>query len=804
MAKIYIDISDLLKARYLSGIQRVVRTVCHELAELKPADIVLLSCQADPEKFRIVPLDYFERRFVNGDNEAELPSNLEELSIDSIAAGSVFLDLDSFWDVPLKRTVLVPELKARGIKWLVYVYDVCPVSMPQYSHPNTVFQFIEYIGTIIGHADGIIVSTHDTASALKQLCLDLGRKCPPLSVSSLGCDFREKEYVSHPDEEVVAALKGKRFVLSVGTIEPRKNQSLLIDAFDAQLFAEDLSLVLVGRIGWNCSDIKTRIDASPFNGSQLFHFSGIDDDTLVWLYANAFATAMPTLAEGFGLPVVESLLHGTPTLVSDIPVMREIGGGCALYFDNRDERDFAHLVDSLLSDEAAYADARAKAASYVGVTWHEVGERIVQAIDMLAPPMRKPLANVRQLVLLTARFEDAQTLLPYINRLMPFIEEVLLICPDELAARGAELEGGRLRLSFLSDSEILDGQPLPEDHAKRNFYLRCLAMKSDLLDDVFIMSDDDYRPMTTITRDVFVDENHYKGYYSYDLRKWLGSTSGFSSFDKAVFAEREFLRENGYPMKQYACHMPQIIDKSIFLEMLAAHPGMETKGYLDWDVYFNFLQAQYPSLLEVLPHVALCWPGAPTDWPVRVKQPRYLYENHYAHLYGEKGLFAGIPDTLDGDYEENCRKKIARYDAKIVQFMGWQRQFDDYTRLYEKRHGLRPFFKVRVRDDGIVIRMPDWVDLPSGGFVRIPVRLVGNCEGVQVRYRLKDAHGNVILDIKDRPVRIVPEPPILSLPVFTAPGMAFFELYTVRGDAEYSASTPICRDKPVEAPAAQN
>ena len=798
MTKIYIDISDLLKDRYLSGIQRVVRSVCHELAALRPNEVVLLSCRTDPKTFWIVPEEFFERRFVEGDNEVELPADLAELSIDDIEAGSVFLDLDSFWDVPLKRSVLVPELKARGIKWVAYVYDVCPVVQPQFSHPNTVFQFIEYIGTIIGHADRIIVSTNDTASALRQLCSELGRQCPPLSVSSLGCNFKRVETGVQPDEAVVSALEGKRYVLYVGTIEPRKNHSLLIDAFDADLFAKGLSLVLVGRVGWNCADIKERIDSSPYMGSQLLHFSGIDDATLEWLYSHAFVTAMPTFGEGFGLPVVESLLHGVPPLVSDIPVMREVGGEAALYFDNRDERDFVRLLNGLISDESAYVAARAKASSYIGVTWREVGERIDKALRQLEPPPRKPLCNVRQLVLLTARFEDAQTLLPYIDRFMPFIENVLLLCPDELAARKDDFNCGRLKLSFLCDSQILAGNPLPEDHAKRNFFLRCLAMKSNLLDDVFIMSDDDYRPMTTIQRDVFVDESSYKGYYSYDLRDWLGSTSGFSSFDKAVFGEREFLRENGYPTKQYACHMPQIIEKAIFLEMLAAHPGIELKGYLDWDVYFNFLQARYPSLLEVRPHVALCWPGSATDWPVRVKQPQYLYENHYAHLYGEKGIFAGIPDSLDGDYEEHCRQKIARYDAKIVQFMGWQRQYDDYVRLYKKRHGLLPFFKVRVRDDAVSIKMPEWVDLPAGGFVRIPVHLVGDCEGLQLRYRLRDAAGNVLLDIKDRPVRIVPEPPILSLPVFTTPGMASFELYAVRGETKCSASAPICQDRPME------
>ena len=796
MTKIYIDISHLVLARFVSGIQRVVRSVCRELLESHSAEVVFLNEGRDLCSFCVVPPDYFLRRFVNGDEEAELPPDCQAITLDEIEGGSIFLDFDAVWNSPMKRSSLVPELKARGIKWIAYVYDVCSITLPQCASENTIFNFIEYLGTAIRHADAVIVSTKTIGEAFGKLCESIGRKCPPVFVSWLGCDFKPPEDGAVPDGDVVEALKGKRYVLAVGTLEPRKNQALLFDAFTNVLFDRDVSLVLVGKVGWNVDALLECISASPEYGRRLFHFCDRNDATLSWLYDHAFATAMPTLDEGFGLPLVESLLKGVPAIVSDIPVLREVGGDFPVYFDNRDADAFVRAVSELMDDEARYAALKSRLANFRGVTWREVAGRIYAAAQRCIPPARHPRTEVRQLVLLTARFDDAQALLPYVDRFMPFIDRVLLLCPDELAARRAELDGGRLSLSFLCDSQILAGEPLPEDHAKRNFFLRCRAMKSDLLEDVFIMSDDDYRPMTTIGKDVFVDEDGYKGYYSYDLRKWLGASHKFTSFDEAVFAEREFLAENGYPTRQYASHMPQIIEKAIFLEMLDEHGGIETKGYLDWDVYFNYLQAKYPSLLEVRPYVAMCWPGSAAEWPISVKPPRYLFENHYPQFYVENRIFADIPDVLDENYEENCRRKIERYDAQLVQFREWALAYKAYEDLYEKRTGLRPFFKVRVRADGISLHVPDWLTLTPGGYVRIPILLDGDCTGLEIRYRLLSSEGDVMYDFKNHPEEIVPEPPALSLPVYTAPGMAIFQLYATRNGVEYAASTPLSPDKP--------
>ena len=795
--RIYIDITHLVIAKFLSGIQRVVRAVVADLIAKHGDDIVLLYGNIPVDSFAIVPHEYFRRRFSEGDEELKLEVGGGELRVRDMPGGSVFLELDSVWNGSKKRSALLPELKANGVKYVAYIYDVCPIIFPQFSHQNTVFKFVEFLGSVIRYADAVIMSTNAAAESFRSVCGKVGRKCPPLYVSSLGCDFKPEYDMANVDQDVVGSLEGKRYILCVGTIEPRKNHALLLEAFRKRLFDKGLSFVLVGRVGWNVEDLVESIYSSRLFGRQLFHFKGRNDDTLAWLYAHAFATSMATYEEGFGLPVVESLVSGVPAILSDIPVMHEVGGNCALYFDNSSYEDFAEVVERLIDNPEEYTKLKAKAATFKGTTWQKVGDRVHNAVIDILPKPRKPLTDVRQLVLLTARFEDAQSLLPYIDKYVPFIEKVLLLCPDSLASRRDELDGGRLKLEFLSDSEILAGNPLPDDHAKRNLYLRCRAMKSPLVDDVFIMSDDDYRPMTTIRREVFVDENTYKGYYSYDLREWHGSAGEFSSFDKGELAAVGFLQANDYPTRQYASHMPQIYEKAIFLDMLADHPGIELGGYLDWYIYFNYLQAKHPDLLEVKPYVAMCWPGAPTDWPPYVKPPEYLFENHYSILYEEGKIFGDIPDVLDDEYENNCRKKIALYDANLVKYMGWQRAFKQYEALYEKRHGVPPIFTVRVGDGEPIFTTPEWMDIPAGGFIYVPIRLVGDCAGLTLKYRLKDALGNVLFDIGNTQVIIIPEPPVLAMPVFTASGMRVFELYAVVGGKEYSSFVPICPDKPL-------
>ena len=127
--------------------------------------------------------------------------------------------------------------------------------------------------------------------------------------------------------------KKKRFVLSVGTLEPRKNHVALLQAF-AKLAARDstLNLVFVGARGWKFETFFEQLEKHLYR-DRIHIMGSVDDATLASMYASCAVFCYPSLYEGFGLPVLEALSCGAPTVCSDAASLPEVGGDAVLYFD---------------------------------------------------------------------------------------------------------------------------------------------------------------------------------------------------------------------------------------------------------------------------------------------------------------------------------------------------------------------------------------------------------------------------------------------------------------------------------------
>lgn len=149
--------------------------------------------------------------------------------------------------------------------------------------------------------------------------------------------------------------RSKPFILAVGTIEPRKNLGRLTRAFSLSSVRATHDLVLVGRQGW--SDAPPGID----------WLGPVPDSELRWLYQHAAGVVVPSLYEGFGLPVAEAMAEGVPIACSDIPVFREVAGDGPLYFDPTSVDAIADALYKLISvgPVAPKLDPR--------FTWAEVG-----------------------------------------------------------------------------------------------------------------------------------------------------------------------------------------------------------------------------------------------------------------------------------------------------------------------------------------------------------------------------------------------------------------------------------------------
>ena len=160
----------------------------------------------------------------------------------------------------------------------------------------------------------------------------------------------------------------ERYLLFVGTIEPRKNLGRLLQAFE-RLRAEKLTdaLVIVGKRGWLYDDFIAQWEASPARDAVIFP-GWVDDADLPAIYAGAQALAFPSIFEGFGLPILEAMGCGTPVACSNTSSLPEVAGDAALLFDPQDVDALTDALRRLLSDrdlaEALAARGLAQAARF--------------------------------------------------------------------------------------------------------------------------------------------------------------------------------------------------------------------------------------------------------------------------------------------------------------------------------------------------------------------------------------------------------------------------------------------------------
>jgi glycosyltransferase involved in cell wall biosynthesis len=149
------------------------------------------------------------------------------------------------------------------------------------------------------------------------------------------------------------AFSPHAFWLSVGTIEPRKNQRMLVLAYKKYIDAggRPMPLVLAGGNGWLMDDFREYV--AELGLSDRVVFTGyVSDDELIWLYRNCYASLYPSVFEGFGLPVLESMQFGAATICSNTTSMPEVAGDAAILLSPHDPDAWARTMLELACSEA--------------------------------------------------------------------------------------------------------------------------------------------------------------------------------------------------------------------------------------------------------------------------------------------------------------------------------------------------------------------------------------------------------------------------------------------------------------------
>lgn len=197
--------------------------------------------------------------------------------------------------------------------------------------------------------------------------------------------------------ETIAAVRARyglpeRFILYVGTIEPRKNLTTLLEAFHHLLATYDLRLVIVGKKGWLYERFFRRLRELGLENRVLFT-GYVPDEDLPAIYSAADLFVFPSLYEGFGLPVLEAMACGTPVICSNTSSLPEVAGDAALLVDPTDARALTGAMEQVLTNERLWATLRAKGMERArGFTWEKAAYRTwevyQQVISSFSGPRR--------------------------------------------------------------------------------------------------------------------------------------------------------------------------------------------------------------------------------------------------------------------------------------------------------------------------------------------------------------------------------------------------------------------------------
>ena len=374
---LFLDVSSIIKLDHLAGIQRVVLAICNELIN-NPQEIdieLVYTTPNDPELYRA---DALINKILRRAQEHVSNDWME------FCPGDILLFLDLHPGVAISHQEKIQFLRNKGISVYHVVYDLIPVSRPEFFWSDLCIEFKEWL-LAVSKSDGAICISRSVADELTEwLKINSPKHLRPFKIGwfHLGADV-ENAVPSRglPDDapQVLAQLAARPSFLMVGTVEPRKGHAQTLAAFEL-LWADgvDVNLVIIGRQGWMVEMLLENLRPHHERSKRLFWLEGISDEYLEKIYAASTCLITASEAEGFGLPLIEAAQHKLPIITRDIPVSREVAGEHAFYFNGKEPADLARAVREWL---ALYqSDRHPKSHGMQWLTWEQSTQQLMDLI----------------------------------------------------------------------------------------------------------------------------------------------------------------------------------------------------------------------------------------------------------------------------------------------------------------------------------------------------------------------------------------------------------------------------------------
>lgn len=347
---IFVDVTGLIGRNSNTGIQRVVLNLCEELVKfnVEESTVTVQPVAYNPDIGRFC--------------RAKISSSagfyeLEEKSI------ITFYPRDYLFLVDLNPQLLNLVVSAianpiirRHINIGVCAYDLLPISNPEWfslivskEHENWARNLLQVTDVLcISKTVSSEVSDYLRSVGGDQLNMPaihsfrLGADIPILKVDRVNSVEKTRNGKTYLLAEFI---REEKFILAVGTVEPRKGYDALVEIFEEYERAESaIPIVVVGRPGWASEHLKNRLNQLDKNSRKLLWFDNMDDTGLACLYRGCSGLIMLSRGEGFGLPVLEAIAMKKRVLARDLPIFREVVGDSTSVTFFRDDSELLHAL----------------------------------------------------------------------------------------------------------------------------------------------------------------------------------------------------------------------------------------------------------------------------------------------------------------------------------------------------------------------------------------------------------------------------------------------------------------------------
>lgn len=290
-------------------------------------------------------------------------------------------NIDLFWGTENTLPLYLPE----KIKKVITVFDLVWLHHPQLLNIDNFFILPLLAGRSIKNSDFVLTISNQVAQGIAR---EFSISQEKILTTYLGISHEFKLLDKTESAEFIAKKYkvSSRYILFLSNIEPKKNITNLLKAFRIlkDEYNYDYQLILAGAKRWNASSIFRNYKRLKFSSEEAKFLGYIDFQDLPKLYSGASMFILPSLYEGFGLPVLEAFACGAPVVVSDIPVFREILGEAALFVDPHSPKDIAGAMSKVLTNSTLAQGLIQKGLERVKLfSWEKAVKDIIELFNKI-------------------------------------------------------------------------------------------------------------------------------------------------------------------------------------------------------------------------------------------------------------------------------------------------------------------------------------------------------------------------------------------------------------------------------------